>query len=170
MNNATSPYLVLAVYATTRGFAFTLFEDSHSLVDWGVKEIGEPKKNTRCLESITKLIGSYRPDVVVLENCRTPATLRTSRIRRLYAAIEAWNTSRALDTHLCSRSEIRETFSMWGASTKEQIADIIAQRLPEFEHRRPPVRRPWMSEDSRMGLFDAAALAFTFFNSVRNEL
>src|SRR5262245_45878000 len=135
MNNATSSYLVLAVYATTRGFAFTLFEDPHSLVDWGVKEISGPKKNARCLESITKLIASYRPDVVVLENCRTPSTLRTSRIRRLYASIEAWNTSRAIDTHLCSRAEIRETFSTWGAATKEQIADAIAQRLPELEPR-----------------------------------
>ena len=29
----------------------------------------------------------------------------------------------------------------------------------------PPPRKPWMSEDRRMGLFDAAALALVFFQS-----
>jgi hypothetical protein len=34
-------------------------------------------------------------------------------------------------------------------------------RFPEeLGHRLPPKRKPWMSEDYRMGIFDAVALAF----------
>ena len=32
----------------------------------------------------------------------------------------------------------------------------------------PPIRKIWKSEDSRMGLFDAAALALTFFHQRRD--
>jgi hypothetical protein len=35
--------------------------------------------------------------------------------------------------------------------------------LPELAPYRPPRRKLWMSEDDRMAIFDAAALAATFF-------
>jgi hypothetical protein len=35
--------------------------------------------------------------------------------------------------------------------------------IPAFERYVPPPRKPWKSEDARMGIFDAAALALTFF-------
>jgi len=164
MKGSNSPSLVMSVYATTRGFAFALFESPLSPVDWGVKEIPGPKKNARCLESVTKLIEAYRPDVVVIENCTAPDSRRSSRIRSLYRSIEALATRHAIETRSYSRDEVREAFGKFGAVTKEQIAEVIAKHLPEFEHRQPPVRRPWMSEDSRMGLFDATAFIFTFFN------
>jgi hypothetical protein len=47
--------------------------------------------------------------------------------------------------------------------TKGGIAETIAKHIPAFDRFLPPRRKLWMSEDVRMGLFDAAALAFTFF-------
>jgi len=52
-----------------------------------------------------------------------------------------------------------------GVTNKRQLAEAIAARIPAFERYLPPPRKPWMSEDSRMNLFDAAALALTFFQS-----
>jgi hypothetical protein len=49
--------------------------------------------------------------------------------------------------------------------SKYAIAEAIAKHLPAFERHLPPQRKPWMSEDSRMGIFNAAALALTFFQS-----
>ena len=43
------------------------------------------------------------------------------------------------------------------------MAELIAQRIPAFERYVPPPRKPWMSEDARMGLFDAAGLGLVFF-------
>jgi len=48
---------------------------------------------------------------------------------------------------------------------RRSLALVIAQHIPAFERYLPPPRKPWMSEDARMGLFDAAALALTFFQS-----
>jgi len=47
--------------------------------------------------------------------------------------------------------------------TKDGVAEIIAKQFPdELGSRLPPQRRPWTSEDYRMGIFDAMALALAF--------
>lgn len=57
-----------------------------------------------------------------------------------------------------SRTNIRDTFRAYG-TTKRDIALAIAERFPELAHRLPRVRKPWMSEDERMGI---ASLAMTY--------
>jgi len=155
--------LVLSLYPTTRGFAYVLFEGPLSPIDWGVKEIPGPNKNARCMERIGNLIETHQPNAVVIEDCSVASSRRSVRIRRLYRSIEARAAQQKIDTYRYSRDQIRATFGKLGATTKDEIAEVIAKRIPAFEHRRPPIRRPWMSEDSRMGLFDATALAFAFF-------
>lgn len=169
MNSPKWHGLVLSVYATTRGFAYTLFEGPLSPVDWGVREIRSKNKNARCLKSITRLIETHQPDALVIEDWSEAGSRRSSRIRRLYRAVEAWAENQSIDTYRYSRNLIRETFSNLGALTKQEIAEVIAKHIPAFDHRLPPIRRPWMSEDPRMGLFDAAALTFTFFRSVETR-
>jgi hypothetical protein len=43
------------------------------------------------------------------------------------------------------------------------MAEVIAKHIPAFVRYVPPPRKPWMSEDARRELFDAAALALVFF-------
>jgi hypothetical protein len=56
-------------------------------------------------------------------------------------------------------------FAGVGVINKRQLAEAVAKHIPAFQRYLPRVRKPWMSEDSRMHLFDAAALALTFFQS-----
>jgi hypothetical protein len=65
-----------------------------------------------------------------------------------------------INAHLLSRSEISATFSVNGRGTKHARVEMLAKKFPdELGFRLPPERRPWMSEDSRMDIFDAVALA-----------
>ena len=57
-------------------------------------------------------------------------------------------------------------FAHLGSSNKQTLAELIAKHIPAFERYIPPPRKPWMSEDRRMGIFDAAALALVFFQNV----
>jgi hypothetical protein len=50
--------------------------------------------------------------------------------------------------------------------TKHRIAEMIAKHIPALNLYVPPARKSWMSEDARMGIFDAAALAWMFFHSI----
>ncbi len=54
-------------------------------------------------------------------------------------------------------------FASIGAATRYEIAQAIAQHVPELRRHLPRERKPWMSEDFRQCLFDSAALALTHF-------
>ena len=64
-----------------------------------------------------------------------------------------------------SRSDVLSAFAEFGVTNKHDIAKIVAKHVPALERYLPPPRKPWMSEDARMGLFDAAGLALTFFRT-----
>jgi hypothetical protein len=47
---------------------------------------------------------------------------------------------------------------------------LIATRFPQLARSVPPERKPWMSEDSRMAIFDAAAFALASFGLAGRKL
>ena len=58
-----------------------------------------------------------------------------------------------LGAHICGKSR-------WG---KFQIAETIAKQVPAFSLYVPPERKPWMSEDPRMGIFRRCGLGMEVF-------
>lgn len=163
MNHAHWNNLILAVHLTTRGLAYILFEGSLSPVDWGMKEVRGPRKNARCLARFGRIIARYQPDALVMEDHSGKDSQRSARTRRLYQATEIIARSQGIDVFRYSRRQVRQCFEKVGATTKHEIAQAISQLIPALSHRMPPVRKPWMSEDSRMSLFDATSLAWTFY-------
>ncbi|MHB8726430.1 MAG: hypothetical protein ACYC9Z_13850 [Casimicrobiaceae bacterium] len=163
MTGAHPQNLVLAVYPFSRGFAFVFFEGPDSPFEWGVKEIREKHKSGRTLEEIKKLIDRYRPEVLVIEDTTNGGSRRTSPIRKLYRMLVHFAEAEYIELYRCSKKEVKECFASVGASTKYEIAKAIATQIPAFAHRIPRFRKPWMSEDPRQSLFDAAALALTYF-------
>jgi hypothetical protein len=164
MNDAHPQNLVLAVYPFSRGFAFVFFEGPDSPFEWGVKEIKEKHKNGKTLEEIRKLIDRYRPEVLVIEETTDGKSRRTSRIRKLYRMLVHFAEAEYLELHRCSKKEVKACFASVGAGTKYEIAKAITTQIPAFAHRIPRFRKPWMSEDPRQSLFDAAALGLTYFS------
>ena len=68
-----------------------------------------------------------------------------------------------VNVKLLTRAKVRRAFLADGEGTKHALAVLLAARFPkELQTRLPPKRRPWMSEDYRMGIFDAVALAVAF--------
>jgi hypothetical protein len=66
--------------------------------------------------------------------------------------------------HEFNKDAVRGCFRGVGALTRYEIAQAIATQLDAFKHRLPPVPLPWKNENSRLALFDAAALAMTFYS------
>lgn len=163
MPRKTNPDLVLAIYPTTRGYAFVLFEGPLSPFDWGVKQIKGKNKNADMIDSIHAIIEQYRPEVLVIEEIPLKGARRALRIREFYRALAhlAWVEQLTLCRY--PRCSVRECFSGIGAKTKFEIAQAIARQIPAFRHRLPRLRKIWMSEDPRQSLFDAAALGLTHY-------
>lgn len=165
MNAPCRHNLVLGIYPNTRGFAFAVFEGSLAPVDWGVIEIRGKNKNKQCLQRIAVMFGRYEPDALVLQDMSERGTRRARRIRNLNEAIEVLAGTQNIRVFAYSRARVRQCFESHGLTSKQSVAEAIAKHIPMFERFVPPLRKIWMSEDSRMGLFDAVALVLTFYQS-----
>jgi hypothetical protein len=161
--------LVLAIYFNTRGFGFVLFEGHLSPFDWGIREIRGARKHGRCFARISKKFDRYLPDAVVLQDTSPEGTRRARRIVNLNAAIVELAKSRGIPVYAYSRDQVRAAFEYLGYVNKQGLAEVIAKKIPAFERYVPPPRKPWMSEDARMGIFDAAALGLMFFHSINGD-
>jgi hypothetical protein len=157
--------LVLAIYINSRGFAFVIFEGHMAPLDWSAVEVRGKDKQERTIRRASSLLSRYMPDVLVLQDMTERGTRRTHRIRRLNDDIAERAEDFCIPVASFSRDQVREGFRHLGAITKDTIAAEIARNIPAFERFLPPRRKIWESEDARMGIFDAAALALTFFQS-----
>ena len=152
---------MLSIYLNSRGFGYALFEGFLVPVDWGIKTV-EARGMTDSLEKVRLLLHLLQPSVVILQDCEGKLSRCTKRIEKLVNRISALAKTKRIRVYRYSRSDIRECFAYYGARTKDEIARAIAKLLPEFSPRVPPMRKIWMSEDYRMGLFDALSLVFTY--------
>lgn len=155
-----------AVVPSTRGFGFAVLEGSGMLVHWGVKSV-KRDKNTQSISKVEDLISQFRPQRIVLEDA-TKYPMRSDRIQALIAQIVVLARQIGIEVTLLPREKIRRVFFGDGKGTKHALAQILAERFPEeLASRLPPKRRPWMSEDCRMDIFDAVALCLAFCHSER---
>src|SRR5215468_8987466 len=162
----TSDPRVLAIDPSTRGFGFAILEGPNRLIDWGVKETKTDKRK-RSLKLIADLIEQYQPSVLVVEDYTRKGSRRCRRVRELIKDISKLAVQRKIKVRNFSRLKVKQAFSESGTSNKYEIAIAIAKRFPELASRLPRFRKPWMSEDYRMSIFDAVALAITFFEKRR---
>lgn len=155
---------VLAIDPTFKGFGFAIFEGPERLLDWGVAWVDRDKKDGALLRT-TALIRRYDPEVVVIEDHTRRACRRRERARDLLKAIAHLASAHSIVVQRVSVRSVRAVFSPIGVSTKYPIAAALASRYPELAPALPRRRKPWKSEDDRMGIFDAAAFAVAYFES-----
>lgn len=163
MITGSTQQLVLAVYLSSRGFAFVLFEGPLSPYDWGVHAIHGPRKNANCLRRIERILKFYRPEAIIAQDMTIGGTRRADRIQRLNVVVAELAEAHGVPLYAYSRHHMRHIFRTLPVVTKQTIAEAIVKCIPAFERYLPPQRKPWMSEHARMALFDAAALGLTHF-------
>lgn len=169
MNDDLADAMVLAIYPMTRGIAFALMKSPLAPIDWGIKGIEGRDRHASSLEKVSVLFECNQPDAIVLENPTSPRLRRASGIERLTRAIESLARHEGIDVYRYPRSAVQDCFSQFGARTRYEIAAAIATRIPAFERFLPHRRKLWESEDSRMGIFRAAALALTHYDLQARE-
>ena len=152
-------FRILGIAPSSRGFGFAVLEGEEKLIDWGVRS-SRKEKNPGAVAKVEALMRHYQPGTLVLEDPAAKHSRRSIRIRALSGKIVAAAKNHDVRVALLSREQVRRKFFPDEKGTKDSLAQILASRFPqELESRLPPKRRPWMSEDYRMGIFDAVALA-----------
>ena len=165
MTSRRRPKLVLAIYFQTKGFGFVVLERWFSPVDWGTPELVGADREKRCLKHIDALLALHTPDVLVLQDTSKTGTRRAPRIRALNRRTLELAKRRGVCVRTYSRAQVLDYFEEFGAKTKHRIAEIIAEHIPALSLYVPPPRKPWKSEDPRMGIFEAAALVWKYLQS-----
>ena len=156
---------VLAIDPTSKGFGYAVLEGPAVLIDWGVKH-AKADRNARCLQQVRELIDRYQPDIFVVEDTAAKTSRRCPRVAQLIEKLLLMAAGRDLGTRLISRIQMQRCFSENGPATKRQVAVALVQKFPELEPHLPPVRKPWMSEDERMSIFDAVAFGHSSYESL----
>jgi hypothetical protein len=147
----------LAFDPSTNGFGFAVLESRDQLIDWGVARIWS-KSTREFLARVEGFIDRYQPDLIVLEDVND--TRRGTQARNRIIAIARFSLARRIPVRMVSRTQVRHAFRDYGL-TKFEIALAIARMFPELAARMPRYRKPWMSEDARMNIFDAVSFIIT---------
>lgn len=144
---------LLAIDLTAKGFGFALLDRRRGLLDWGFCTV-LATDDVAFAARLNAKIDRGQPSVIVLENFATIKGRENAEKRRAFVARLAGE--RHLGTCHVSRIVVQRIL---GLRTKEQIARALADRFPELRSRIPPARKRWTTEDERMHIFDALALA-----------
>jgi len=123
-----------------------------------VKSVSKDK-NMRSLAKLEEVITHYSPQLLAVPQMLHTGQRHTARIEQLIGDIIKLAEKTGLEFQKASRREIQEYLSN-GRATKHELASLLAERFPdELGAQLPRKRRPWMSEDYRMNIFAAVALA-----------
>ena len=159
-----SSVIVLSVFQSRRGFGFAVLRGPWTVLAYGTRGFKDGKnKNTHCLLKVAELIQMYRPGVIVLEDYSGEGSRRCARIEGLIRDMETLARRKHIKTCSYSRSMIRQCFAEFNAWTKQEIANVIGDTFPAFKPLVPRPLKIWEKEHPRMSVFDAIALAFTYF-------
>lgn len=161
--------LVLAVHPSTHGFGYALMEGPLSPLDWGARGARGKYKNVTSVEKITKLLETYHPQVLCLEDWSTPSARRSARVKRLCRSIDLLARSRGIEVVVYPREDVQRCFEAFGAKTRYETAQTIANNITAFARSLPKPRKAWESEKPAMALFAAVALALTFYFHASDE-
>ena len=155
---------ILAFDPNYRGFGWAVLEtEPLTLVDWGISSCKREKGN-RCTAVIDTMIQVYDPSIVVIEDCAGMNTVRCKAIRSMLNQIT--RTARRLKKRVVriSRNDVRLHFAKTGATTKQAIAEDIAERFPELKPWLPKPRELGYSEEYNMSIFDAVAIGLALLD------
>lgn len=156
--------VTMAIAVTTRGFGYIVFENEDLAMDWGVKEVRKNKVRDS-VEKARVLLHMIAPSVLVVEDVHHASSRRCKRVTALTDKIEELAKEKGIKVVRRSREDVLKVFGRMGAQSKDDIAEMVVRLVPELEMRLPPRRRVWESEHYAMGMFEAAALALTFFDN-----
>ncbi len=163
---------MLAVYPCSRGFRFAVFESMNASVDWNIRKTTKKTVHSVSLANVERIIDWYHPQFIVMPDYTCTLLHGSAYAKKLVESIVNKATSENIAIRQYQRKHIRECFTaQFGAKNKHEIANAIANVLPELELRLPPPRPIWKNESYNMPLFDAVSLLFTFyyFEYLRSE-
>lgn len=155
-----APERLLALDPCNRGVGFVVLDAGSRPVDWGVHRVSDNRHKTGA-DVIRTLIYRYHPDRIVVERMNAPGSRRGACARNFIKAVSTIARNASIPVSRYTTSQVHAVFGRWGTKKKSARAALLVAEFPALRLYQPPRRRPWMSEDNRMAIFDAFSFAIT---------
>jgi len=157
----TDNAVVLALYPHRKGIAYACMKSPTSMIE--SKRYYLPALKSEYLNKSRQLLQYFCPDVVILEDYTCRLSRKHKRVIRLIDDIVLQAKELDLNVSQYKREQIQDVFRQFGASTKNDIAQTIANWLPEYKKILPKPRNFYNPESSMQDEFDAISLAYTHY-------
>ncbi len=138
-------------------YGYAAFEGLETLVDWGTAKTPTSDLSVG-VGKARKLISWLKPEVAVLEDLDDPEIRKGFNARRLVLLLTKELERARIPIKRVRKVQVRQSFSRTSATSKQEVAIAIAKLYPELQRYLPAPRKIWMSEDRRMGIFEAVGL------------
>jgi hypothetical protein len=152
--------VTLVLYPNVTGLGYVIASNPKEIFDYGVRKF-RPFSRYKFIKKVRWFIDNAKPKLVILLNYDKSHV--SPRVVDTIKEIEALARTKNLEIMKYSKMQIRDTFSVLGASTKFEISVQIMNWYSELETIIPPKRMPWKPEHYQMEVFDAFALLTTHF-------
>lgn len=143
---------VLGLASTTRGFAFAVLEGPDGLVDWGIRRTAPTRDAME--RALRPILRAGQPSLLAIRDVK--GSLKRRRGQLFFDVVKDIAEDREIHLNELSKAEI-QALSHSERQAKWDVALAMSLSFPEIARRLPPRRKPWQSEDDRIGLFLAVA-------------
>lgn len=157
-------FRILGIASTIRGFAYAITEGPVCLVASATR--GTPASGERLTSAIDALLLRARPLFIAFEQA---SGKKRDRGRWFAEALVSCCEARKIMVLTVGHEKLRGLTAL-RRPNKWDIADVMVTRFPEIAHKLPGKRKPWQSEDDRIGVFMALAAAVCAWQSVGETL
>ncbi len=160
MTSSNRQKLTLVLHPNTFGVGFVICEGPKEILDFGLKKV-QPISHHKYMKKVKWLIDYCKPNLVLLLDYKSRKL--SARQKRIIDVIVDMAKAKNLELKSYSKSQVKQVFSSFQATTKYEIAMVILNWYPELKNKIPHKRLPWMAEHYQMGVFDAFALMLTHY-------
>ncbi len=168
-HRASQDPIVLALYINARGIGVAVFDDVLLPSTYYITRITGDDAAQDIVARVRRILERHRPSVLVLQECRTTSGRFAERIVEAVRRSASLARRKRIAVHQYGRADVRSCFAYYGAANKHEIARVIAKQLPELARRVPQARKLWETEHYQMKLFEAFALAFTYYSTLAKQ-
>jgi len=152
---------VLALFPNRYGIGYAVFDTPDNLVEYGLGYV-QPVSNKKTLKRVKEYITYYKPDIIITRNINDQ-NKTSKRTQKLIDSICHEAKLQGLGVYSYTRTQIKDVFRQFGATSKYQISQKIIGWYNQLGSYMFPQRKRWMTENHNAGIFDAISLAMTYF-------
>jgi hypothetical protein len=153
---------VLALDLHSRRFGYVVLESPDRLLDWGVRSYRRKGKSRDVLiqRRLRPLLALWRPTFLMIRGARQKSPRKHLLQERILKGVAAEAKNYRARVHILKKWPTDRAEKL----TKYERAQAVIKHFPVLTRKLPPKRKPWGSEDYRMSMFAAAALAVAYLH------